>query len=77
LVGIIQGSIDLSQLKDFSNWAEDKKKAFVDDVARKNVLNTMIYIRENSGILDRLIRENKIMMVGAIYDVNTGKVEFL
>jgi len=77
LVGIIQGSIDLSQMKDFSNWAEDKKKAFVDDVARKNVLNTMIYIRENSGILDRLIRENKIMMVGAIYDVNTGKVKFL
>jgi carbonic anhydrase/SulP family sulfate permease len=77
LVGIIQGSIDLSQLKDFSNWAEDKKKAFVDDVARKNVLNTMIYIRENSGILDRLIRENKIMMVGAIYDVNTGRVDFL
>jgi carbonic anhydrase/SulP family sulfate permease len=77
LVGIIQGSIDPSQLKEFSNWADDKKRAFVDEVARKNVLNTMLYIRENSGILDRLTRENKIMMVGAIYDVNTGKVEFL
>ena len=77
LVGIIQGSIDPSQLKDFSNLADDKKKAFVDEVARKNVLNTMNYIREKSRILDRLVREDKVMMVGAIYDVNTGKVDFL
>jgi carbonic anhydrase/SulP family sulfate permease len=77
LVGIIQGSIDPSQLKDFSNWADDKKKAFVDEVARKNVLNTMNYIREKSRILDRLVREDKVMMVGAVYDVSTGKVEFL
>jgi len=27
--------------------------------------------------LDRLIREDKVMIVGAVYDVNTGKVEFL
>ena len=77
LVGIIQGSIDSSQLRDFSNWADDKKRGFVDAVARKNVVNTMNYIREKSGILDRLIRENKIMIVGAVYDVSTGKVEFL
>jgi carbonic anhydrase len=24
-----------------------------------------------------LVREDKVMMVGAVYDVNTGKVEFL
>jgi carbonic anhydrase/SulP family sulfate permease len=77
LIGIIQGSIDPSQLKDFSNWADDKKKAFVDEVARKNVLNNMTYLRQNSGMLDRLTRENKIMIVGAVYDVSTGKVEFL
>ena len=77
LVGIIQGSIDPSQVKDFANWADEKKKAFVDEVARKNVLNTMNYIREKSRILDRLIREDKVMMVGAVYDVHTGKVNFL
>jgi carbonic anhydrase len=77
LVGIIQGSIDSSQLRDFSNWADDKKRGFMDAVARKNVVNTMNYIREKSGILDRLVREDKVMMVGTIYDVNSGKVEFL
>jgi len=77
LVGIIQGSIEPSQCKDFASWGEDKKKAFVDEVARKNVVNTMNYIREKSRILDRLVRENKIMIVGAVYDVSTGKVNFL
>jgi carbonic anhydrase/SulP family sulfate permease len=77
LVGIIQGSIDPSQLKDFSNWADDKKKAFVDEVARKNVINTMSYIREKSRILDRLTREQKIIMVGGLYDIHTGRVHFL
>jgi MFS superfamily sulfate permease-like transporter len=77
LIGIIQGSIDPSQLKDFSNWADDRKKAFIDEVARKNVLHNIISIQENSRILDRLARENKIMIVGAVYDVSTGKVEFL
>jgi carbonic anhydrase len=37
----------------------------------------MSYIREKSRILDRLVREDKVMMVGAIYDVKTGKVDFL
>ena len=77
LVGIIQGSIDPSQVKDFANWADDKKKAFVDEVARKNVLNTMNYIQEKSQILSRLIREKKILMVGGVYNVQTSKVEFL
>jgi carbonic anhydrase/SulP family sulfate permease len=77
LVGIIQGSINPSQVKDFANWADDKKKAFVDEVARKNVLNTMNYIQEKSQILGRLIREKKILMVGGVYNVQTSKVEFL
>ena len=77
LVGIIQGSIDPSQVKDFANWTDDKKKAFVDEVARKNVLSTMNYIQEKSQILGRLIREKKILMVGGVYNVQTSKVEFL
>jgi carbonic anhydrase/SulP family sulfate permease len=77
LVAIIQSSIDPAKAKEFSAMSDEQKKVFVDEVARKNVLSTMSYIREKSRILDRLIREDKVMIVGAIYDVNTGKVEFL
>ncbi|NCY22984.1 sulfate transporter, partial [bacterium] len=77
LVGIIQGSIEPGETKEFAALAEDKKKAFVDEIARKNVINTMKHIREKSRILDRLIREEKIMMVGGVYDVHAGRVHFL
>jgi carbonic anhydrase len=77
LVAIIQGSIDPARVKEFSAMSDEQKKVVVDEVARKNVINTMSYIREKSRILDRLSREDKIMIVGAIYDVNTRKVEFL
>jgi carbonic anhydrase/SulP family sulfate permease len=77
LVGIIQGSIDPTRVKEFSSMSEEQKKVFVDEVARMNVINTMGYIREKSRILDRLIREDKVMMVGAVYDVHTGRVNFL
>ena len=77
LVGIIQGSIDPTRVKEFSSMSEEQKKIFVDEVARMNVINTMGYIREKSRILEKLIRDNKVMMVGAVYDVHTGKVNFL
>jgi len=77
LVGIIQGSIEPGETKEFAALTEDKKKAFVDAIARKNVINTMKHIREKSRILDRLIREEKIMMVGGVYDVHAGRVHFL
>jgi len=77
LVGIIQGSIDPTRVKEFSSMSEEQKKVFVDEVARMNVINTMGYIREKSRILEKLIRDNKVMMVGAVYDVHTGKVNFL
>lgn len=77
LVGIIQGSIDSAKTKEFSSLSDEQKKVFVDEVARKNVLNTMSYIREKSRILEKLIRENKVMMVGAVYDIHTGRVNFL
>jgi carbonic anhydrase/SulP family sulfate permease len=77
LVGIIQGSIDPARVKEFSSLSDEQKKVFVDEVAQKNVLNTMSYIREKSRILEKLIRDNKVMMVGAVYDVHTGRVNFL
>ena len=77
LVGIIQGSIEPGETNDFASLPDEKKKAFVDEIARKNVVNTMKHIREKSRILDRLIREEKILMVGGVYDVQTGRVRFL
>jgi carbonic anhydrase len=51
--------------------------AFVDAVAKENVRLTMERIRKISPVLAGLERDKKILIVGSMYDVGTGVVEFL
>ena len=50
---------------------------FVKNVTELNVINTMERIRSESGIISDLEKEGSIRIVGGIYDVETGKVDFL
>lgn len=50
--------------------------AFVERVAEINVHQTVANIRKQSPILDQLIREGKTGLIGGMYDVETGRVEF-
>ena len=50
---------------------------FVDAVAAKSVELTLAKIKENSPVLEEMIEANEIEIVGAMYDVASGKVSFL
>lgn len=50
---------------------------FVEKVARIQVKRSVESIIEQSIILREMIEKNEIGLIGAIYDVETGKVEFL
>ena len=43
-----------------------------DEVAAKNVARVVAEIRRRSGVLDRLIREGRVGIVGMVYDVGSG-----
>lgn len=49
---------------------------FVFNVTKLNVLLTMDEIKNKSNIISELISSGKIEMIGGIYDVDTGKVDF-
>lgn len=53
-----------------------KNNTFVNHVTELNVANAMQGIYEQSPILHEMIEENDIAMVGAVYDVQTGKVHY-
>ncbi|AFD06938.1 bifunctional SulP family inorganic anion transporter/carbonic anhydrase [Solitalea canadensis] len=53
-----------------------KNTDFVNNVTRLNVFTTMKNIRESSPILNEMINSGEIALVGAMYDVETGKVTF-
>lgn len=50
---------------------------YTDEVARRNVLHTVRKVRLGSQTLDRLVHQGKILIVGGMYDVCTGRVTFL
>lgn len=52
-------------------------EGFIDRVARQNVRNSMDEIPRRSRTLGELIGSGRVALVGAIYDVRTGRVEFL
>lgn len=49
---------------------------FVDSVAVKNVQLTIDRIHEESPILSEMEKSGEIMIIGAMYDINTGEVTF-
>ena len=53
-----------------------KNDKFVDAVMRENVKLVIRNIREQSEIIYELEKKGKVMIVGAAYDVDTGKVSF-
>jgi carbonic anhydrase len=53
-----------------------KNYAFVDRVAEQNVRLTIATIREKSPVLKEMEDKGEIKIVGAMYDVKTGKVQW-
>ena len=53
-----------------------KNKNFVESVARINVLRSVRAVVERSFILEQLVEEGKIGVVGGMHNLETGKVEF-
>ena len=91
--GAIKGAIDDAELGNltqllakikpavqataYSGERSAKTYGFVDAVARKNVELTMEDIRRDSPVLAELETGGAIKLAGAMYDLQTGAVEFL
>jgi len=87
--GAIKGAVDDTKLENLSNSLDQIKPAIngtttypmhesiLHETTTKNVVMTLAHIRHRSKTLDTLVMENKIKIVGAIYDVATGEVHFL
>ena len=61
----------------YSGERSSKNDSFVDAVAKTNVQQTINEIRKGSAVLSSLEKEGKLKIVGAMYHLNGGKVEFM
>jgi carbonic anhydrase len=70
----IRPAVDATQ---YQGERSSKNYGFVDAVARKNVELTMADIRRRSTVLADLETSGAIRIAGAMYDLETGMVDFL
>lgn len=77
IVQEINQSIDMSTCERIHRWSDDQKAAFVDSVARRNVLRVLSQILEQSRAIRQLVDEGRIAVAGAFYDVTSGQIDFL
>ena len=74
LLAKIRPAVEATQ---YTGERSAKNYAFVDAVGRKNVSLTIANIREKSSVLRDLESGGSIKIVGSMYNLETGAVEFL
>lgn len=77
IVGDIRESIDSTTSRSFSKLSPQQQEEYVNNVARRNVLASIQHILLESEMLAKLVAEGKIALCGALYDVNSGEIEFI
>jgi MFS superfamily sulfate permease-like transporter len=77
LIEELQRSVPVDAAQAARQAGGDEKRRFADHVARMNVERTIAGIRAASPGIDKLVREGRIGILGAMYDVHTGLVAFL
>jgi carbonic anhydrase len=73
LLGRIQPSVEKVLSKDKSL----SKEELVEQSGRENVERNVFLIHEQSEIIQKLVAQRQIAVVGALLDIQSGRVEFL
>ena len=76
LTGLLAKIKPAVQATTYSGERSAKNYPFVDAVARKNVEMTVTDIRKDSPVLAELEAKGTIKITGAMYNLETGAVEF-
>ena len=85
--GAVKGAIDDAELGNLTQLVAQIKPAIVGDTtnmenmlnetSKQNVKMTIADILKLSPVISELVKENKVKIIGAFYDITTGKVIFL
>jgi carbonic anhydrase/SulP family sulfate permease len=77
IVRDIEASVDIERVKGLGELPKGAQEALIDEVARRHVARVVQTLPIESRTLGALLRDGEIAIVGAMYDVATGDMEFL
>jgi len=72
----IQLAIDRQSHLPSDHLTEQEKAVYVNVVARRNVSHSVERILQQSRTINRLVQDGRIAVIGAMYDVVTGQIDF-
>lgn len=75
LLDKIQPSVQ--KIKSMTPKFDPNSYAHIDLVSEENVRQTVARIRQGSEVIRKLEADGKIQIIGAMYDISTGKVTFM
>ena len=85
--GAVKGAIDNADLGNLTQLVEQIKPAITGDksnmdlmiteTSKKNVELTIADILRQSPVISELVKQGTVKIVGAFYDITTGKVSFI
>jgi carbonic anhydrase/SulP family sulfate permease len=73
----IQKSTDSKLLEGWDQHAPLVQQSIVDEVARRNALSSVQWIYRESATLRRMADEGRIAIVGALYHIENGIIDFM
>ena len=77
IVSEVSESFSMTECQQFKEQSNEEREEFIDDIAKRNVMHTVNQILERSEPIRKLQEEGKVLVMGAMYDVKSGQVEFL
>ena len=77
IVDEIKPCLEANELEQIAQLTGREKEVFIDEVAKRNVQRTALAVVQRSKAISEAISRSQVMVVGAIYDVKTGAIEFL
>ncbi|MFO1041321.1 MAG: SulP family inorganic anion transporter [Planctomycetaceae bacterium] len=77
IVRDIQNSIDHNSGDGAAAQTPHARQRYIDTVAKRNVARSIQSIIHQSTTLNELIHQGRIAIVGGMYDISTGEIDFL
>lgn len=77
IVEVIKASIDPTTCGRFKDLNPDEKEEFKNTTARRNVSRVTETILSESPTLNNMHQKGEIAIIGAVYDVTNGNIDFL
>lgn len=73
----VQVSVRDEEARQFLRLNEAEREKMLDDIVCRNVLRTVQEITARSTVIRDAVRDERVMVVGMVYDIKTGEVKLL